>query len=59
MSILSRVPEFVTCLLHLKAYECHIDRQGPFQPRPQGFSLKKFKGKALGTRLGPFMASLR
>ena len=21
------------------------------QPRPQGFSLKKFKGKALGTRL--------
>ena len=22
-----------------------------FQPRPQGFSLKKFKGKALGTRL--------
>ena len=38
---------------------------GFFQPRPQGFSLKKwvghpfFKGKALGTRLGFFSDFLR
>ena len=34
MSVLSRVPEFMTCLLHLKAYKYHIDRQGPFMASP-------------------------
>ena len=32
----------------------HKKSQDEYQPRPQGFSLKKWVGKALGTRLDEY-----